>query len=107
MTDLSQHDTIRALRWLGDALELLDQRKLPLEETWLRCTQAAEVADAIHALVVRGAPAIGIAAAYGVVLAARERVAQGATLSVDALAEDFERLRQSGRTPNSGVRVKR
>lgn len=51
---------------------MLDQRKLPAEETWVRCTTYKEVADAIRAMVVRGAPAIGIAAAYGVALGVRE-----------------------------------
>jgi methylthioribose-1-phosphate isomerase len=49
---------------------LLDQRRLPDEEVELVCRSAAEVADAIRTLAVRGAPAIGIAAAYGYVLAA-------------------------------------
>ena len=49
---------------------LLDQRRLPEEEVELRCSSAAEVAQAIRALAVRGAPAIGIAAAYGYALAA-------------------------------------
>ena len=59
---------IEPLRWRGDALELLDQRRLPQELTYLRCTTAAEVAAAIRDMVVRGAPAIGCAAAFGVVL---------------------------------------
>jgi methylthioribose-1-phosphate isomerase len=58
-----------ALRWTGDALELLDQRHLPAEERWVRCDSAQDVADAIRLMVVRGAPAIGIAAAWGLVLA--------------------------------------
>ena len=49
---------------------VLDQRRLPDEEVELRCASAAEVADAIRTLAVRGAPAIGIAAAYGLALAA-------------------------------------
>ncbi|HEY8230585.1 MAG TPA: S-methyl-5-thioribose-1-phosphate isomerase [Rhodanobacteraceae bacterium] len=67
----SGHDTLRAVQWLGDRLHLLDQRKLPFEETWIDCRDAGEVAQAIRDLVVRGAPAIGIAAAWGVVLAAQ------------------------------------
>lgn len=70
--DYARYDRVRPLRWLGDALELLDQRKLPFETCHVRATTATEVAEAIHALVVRGAPAIGIAAAYGVCLAARQ-----------------------------------
>jgi len=65
------HDTLRAVQWLGDRLHLLDQRKLPFEETWIDCRDAGEVAQAIRDLVVRGAPAIGIAAAWGMVLAAQ------------------------------------
>ena len=49
---------------------LLDQRRLPDEEVELRCTSAAEVAEAIRTLAVRGAPSIGVAAAYGYALAA-------------------------------------
>lgn len=61
-----------AMRWHGDSLELLDQRLLPGQEVWLRLTSADGVANAIRDMMVRGAPAIGISAAYGVVLAARE-----------------------------------
>ena len=69
--DFSRYDRIRPIQWLGDALQLLDQRKLPFVVEQVRCSSSAEVAQAIHALTVRGAPAIGIAAAWGVVLAAR------------------------------------
>jgi methylthioribose-1-phosphate isomerase len=60
------------MRFEGGALLLLDQTALPAEERWLRLTRADEVADAIRRLAVRGAPAIGLAAAYGLVLAARD-----------------------------------
>src|SRR5690348_12335420 len=70
------HDSIRAVFWQGDHLRLLDQRRLPAEETYIDCHSAGEVADAIRELVVRGAPAIGIAAAWGVVIAARNDPAQ-------------------------------
>lgn len=61
------------IRWCDDdSLELLDQRVLPDRHLTLRITSAEETAHAITAMVVRGAPAIGIAAAYGVVLAARQ-----------------------------------
>jgi methylthioribose-1-phosphate isomerase len=58
------------LRWEGGFLYLLDQRRLPEEEIWLSYTNASEVAGAIRSMVVRGAPAIGIAAAFGLVLEA-------------------------------------
>jgi methylthioribose-1-phosphate isomerase len=65
------HDTIRAVQWHGDHLRLLDQRLLPAEEKWIDCRDEASVFHAIKDLAVRGAPAIGIAAAWGVVLAAK------------------------------------
>ena len=60
----------RILRLEPDAVVLLDQRRLPDEEVELRCASAAEVAEAIRTLAVRGAPSIGVAAAYGYTLAA-------------------------------------
>ena len=70
--DFDRYDRIRPIRWTGDALELLDQRKLPFEVEYVRCPTSESVAEAIGALTVRGAPAIGIAAAWGLVLAARK-----------------------------------
>lgn len=64
---------VAALRWAGDRLDLLDQRRLPAAEVWLELRTAAEVAAAIRDMAVRGAPAIGIAAAYGAALGARHR----------------------------------
>ena len=60
--------TFSPIRWAGDHLRLLDQTKLPREETWLECRQPEDVADAICRLAVRGAPAIGVSAAYGLVV---------------------------------------
>ena len=71
----ASHDTIRAVLWQGDRLRLLDQRRLPFEEVHLDCLTAADVVQAIRDLAVRGAPAIGIAAAWGVVLAAQHDIA--------------------------------
>jgi len=59
---------VEPIRWNGDSLELLDQRLLPEETAYVKCRSAAEVARAIKDMVVRGAPAIGCAAAFGVVL---------------------------------------
>jgi methylthioribose-1-phosphate isomerase len=58
------------LRWEQGSLLVLDQRALPHEERWIRCDSAEEVAECIRTLAVRGAPAIGIAAAYAMALAA-------------------------------------
>jgi methylthioribose-1-phosphate isomerase len=68
----------RILRLEDDAVVFLDQRRLPLEEVDVRCDTAASVAEAIRTMVVRGAPAIGVAAAYGIALAA----AKGEDLAV-------------------------
>ena len=59
-----------AIRWEGNTLYLLDQTKLPVEETWIPYTDYRPVADAICTMVVRGAPAIGVTAAYAYCLAA-------------------------------------
>lgn len=63
---------VRPMRWDGDALLMLDQRRLPRHVEWLRLERWTEVRDAISDMAVRGAPAIGIAAAYGMALAARQ-----------------------------------
>src|SRR5438132_11367580 len=62
--------SVQPIRWLDNSLQLLDQRKLPREVVWVSCRDAHEVAAAIRDMVVRGAPAIGVAAAFGVALAA-------------------------------------
>ncbi len=79
---------IPPLRWNADAcrVDLLDQTRLPVEETWLPITTVDEMADAIRHLRVRGAPAIGIAAAYGVVLALRGEAASPSQAARDATA---------------------
>lgn len=73
-----RYDHVRAVEWQGDHVRLLDQRRLPREVTYLDLHSATEVAAAIRDMVVRGAPAIGIAAAYGVALAAAARYRQDA-----------------------------
>jgi methylthioribose-1-phosphate isomerase len=59
---------IEPIRWNGDSVELLDQRLLPEKLSYLKCTNAMQVAQAIRDMAVRGAPAIGCSAAFGVVL---------------------------------------
>ncbi|GAB4348337.1 MAG: S-methyl-5-thioribose-1-phosphate isomerase [Gammaproteobacteria bacterium] len=88
------HDTVRAIQWTGEVLRLLDQRRLPDEELFLDLHDARETAQAISDMVVRGAPAIGITAAYGVVLAARRRLEEGGDWRA-ALDEDVEVLAAS------------
>jgi len=67
------NDSVQAVAWHAGSLRLLDQRLLPGEERYLDINDVATAADAIHDMVVRGAPAIGITAAYAVVLAVQAR----------------------------------
>ena len=63
---------IKTLEWTDEGVRFIDQRKLPTEETYVTCATYEEVADAIRNMVVRGAPAIGVAAAMGIALGARD-----------------------------------
>jgi methylthioribose-1-phosphate isomerase len=62
--------SVEPIRWREGKLQLLDQRKLPREVVWVTCSDAGETAAAIREMVVRGAPAIGVTAAFGIALAA-------------------------------------
>ena len=88
----SSAGNVRAVVWREGRLRLLDQRRLPEALDYLECDDAAQVAQAIADMVVRGAPAIGIAAAYGVVLAARRRYREDPVRWREALGADLERL---------------
>jgi methylthioribose-1-phosphate isomerase len=72
----------------ADAVVMIDQRKLPAEEVYVRCKTAAEVARAIKTMVIRGAPAIGVAAAMGIALGMRKSQATG----TQKFAAEFFRL---------------
>ncbi len=90
------------LRWSDEAVVLLDQRRLPSEETYLQLRSVEEVAQAIETLAVRGAPAIGCAAAMGV---ARGAVVSRAR-SIDALRAELERdLARLARTRPTAVNL--
>ncbi|MFC6842126.1 S-methyl-5-thioribose-1-phosphate isomerase [Xanthomonas theicola] len=90
--DYARYDHIRPILWTGDALQLLDQRKLPFVVEHLQCTDSDQVAEAIHTLAVRGAPAIGIAAGWGVVLAARAVQADDGAHALAELEPALQRL---------------
>jgi methylthioribose-1-phosphate isomerase len=85
-------DTVRAILWDGQSLRLLDQRRLPQVVEYLSLGDVNGVAQAIRAMVVRGAPAIGIAAAYGVVLAAQARLGQDPNGWREAIEADLAHL---------------
>ena len=86
---------LSAIVWRDGALSLLDQRVLPRTSVMRRYTDSGEVAEAIREMVVRGAPAIGVAAAYGVVLAARRRYAESAVTWRERIESDLNRLAAS------------
>ncbi len=88
-------ESFRAVDWKDDALVLLDQRELPRQEIYRSYTDAGEVAAAIRSMVVRGAPAIGIAAAYGYVLAVRAACTAAPTRWRSQLRPQIERLAAS------------
>jgi len=81
-----------ACLWHGGRLYLADQRLLPERAEFLALDDAASVAEAIRNMAVRGAPAIGITAAYGVVLAARDAYASAGSDWKQAITQDLERL---------------
>jgi methylthioribose-1-phosphate isomerase len=91
-TAYDRYDRVRPLRWTGQALEVLDQRRLPFATEYITATDSDAVAAAIRDLAVRGAPAIGIAAAWGVVLAARSVEASDGAEAAAALEPALQRL---------------
>ena len=83
------------MRWRDGALELLDQRALPGRVTYLVFESAREVADAIQAMIVRGAPAIGCTAAYGIALEAQRLATSTAAEFRDGMERAFDVLSRS------------
>jgi methylthioribose-1-phosphate isomerase len=78
---------VPTVEWQEDAVVMIDQRRLPTEEVYLRCRSHLEVADAIKGMAIRGAPAIGVAAALGLALGVRQSNADG-----EALRDEMERM---------------
>ena len=74
--------------WQDDTIVMVDQRKLPAQEVYVRCRSAQEVAKAIRTMIIRGAPAIGVAAAMGIALGVRRSKAKGTT----QLAVEFQKI---------------
>ena len=89
------------IRWDDGAVVMLDQRRLPQEETYVTCRNPGEVASAIRDMAIRGAPAIGVAAAMGLALGVRSSRAEG-----PALRAEFERFcGELGRTRPTAVNL--
>jgi methylthioribose-1-phosphate isomerase len=79
---------IQTLEWTDSGVRFIDQTKLPTEETYVNCTSYEQVADVIRNMVVRGAPAIGVAAAMGIALGVKTSQAT----SVAELSKDFDHI---------------
>ena len=88
-------DTIRPIEWVEGTLRLIDQRLLPQRVEWLTLRDVGAVTRAIREMTVRGAPAIGIAAAYGCVLAARDRWQRSPASWKAEVAADVAALRSA------------
>ena len=98
---------IEPIRWKGDRLELLDQRLLPDQTVYITCRTAADVAAAIREMVVRGAPAIGCAAAFGVVLGGKdsfEVLAKSRPTAVN-LFWALERMKRAGNPKAEAIAI--
>jgi methylthioribose-1-phosphate isomerase len=79
---------IKTLEWTDDGVRFIDQTKLPTQEVYVTCKTYEEVADAIKTMIVRGAPAIGVAAGMGIALGVRDTKADTA----DELAAQFDEI---------------
>lgn len=92
---MSKFDTIRAVEWRDNSVQLLDQRLLPQRTDYLQLRDAPGVATAIHDMVVRGAPAIGVTAAYGVALSAQCHYPKNPLVWQQSVASDMALLAAS------------
>jgi methylthioribose-1-phosphate isomerase len=79
---------IQTLEWTDSGVRFLDQTKLPMEETYVTCKTYTQVADVIRTMVVRGAPAIGVAASMGIALGVKNSKAE----TVGALKSEFDQI---------------
>ncbi|MGD1023734.1 MAG: S-methyl-5-thioribose-1-phosphate isomerase [Candidatus Sulfotelmatobacter sp.] len=85
---MTRKTMIQTLEWTEQGVRFIDQTKLPTEETYVTCTTYEQVADAIQTMVVRGAPAIGVAAAMGIALGAQNSKAE----TVAELKRDLDQI---------------
>jgi methylthioribose-1-phosphate isomerase len=86
---------LKTVEWDDGAVVMIDQRRLPAEEVYLRCRDHHEVAAAIRDMAIRGAPAIGVAAAFGIALGVRNARGAGPALraELDAICEELRATR--------------
>jgi methylthioribose-1-phosphate isomerase len=88
-------DTLKPIRWKNGTLYLLEQRLLPFKEVWVKCDSVEKTARAIEDMTVRGAPAIGITAAYGVAVGAGRIKTDSSEVFVNQVERDITRLRKT------------
>src|SRR6187431_1468796 len=90
------------VKWTDDGVAMLDQRLLPTEEKWLLLKTYEEVADGIRDMVVRGAPAIGVSAAYGIALGVKQFVGT----NIDDLEDELDYICEvTGKTRPTAVNL--
>jgi len=85
----------KTIEWKGDRIRLLDQRKLPQEVRYLDCPNASSVAQAIRTMAIRGAPAIGVAAAMGIALAAKKTRSRNPRVFAKAIEKVCQEMRET------------
>src|SRR5438046_3788529 len=82
---------LKTIEWTEDGVRMIDQTRLPAEEVYRTCQDYKEVAEAIRSMVIRGAPAIGVAAAMGIALGVKTFAAN----TVADLRREFERVAET------------
>jgi methylthioribose-1-phosphate isomerase len=85
----------KTMEWKGERVRILDQRKLPQEVRYLDCRDAASVAEAIRTMAIRGAPAIGVAAAMGIALAAKKTRSSNLRVFTKAIEKVCQEMRET------------
>jgi methylthioribose-1-phosphate isomerase len=85
----------KTIEWKGDRVRILDQRRLPQEIRYLDCRDASAVAEAIRSMAIRGAPAIGVAAAMGIALAANKTSSHQPESFLKAIGKVCDEMRQT------------
>jgi methylthioribose-1-phosphate isomerase len=84
---------VKTIEWTDDGVVMIDQRILPTEETYITCKDYREVADAIQTMVIRGAPAIGVAAAMGFAIGVQKAVDENLDTQVEEIAKTLAATR--------------
>jgi methylthioribose-1-phosphate isomerase len=84
---------IETIQWIDDTVVMIDQTRLPLEETYVTCRTCEEVAAAIRNMIIRGAPAIGVAAAMGIALGLLHAAEDGVESRMAAICDTLARTR--------------